>query len=265
MTRASVFAALIVLLAACADNNPIEWGKSAARGIGDMFGGDTPPEAEPPAAEGRPYPNLATVPRRPRDPPEVKAQRQADVERLSRDRDAALAADQTLRDTGAMPPATSEPAPEAPRQPAAAASAPVTGIPPQRRSTPLAVQAPSPTVAVAPSPALVPAPASPAAAAPVGAPARRVGSVSFARDAASLTATAQRSLLEAASLARSGNDRVRLIPAQTASQAASVDLARARLNAITQALAAAGIPAARLTVDEALGRRVDLYDVYVER
>ena len=250
MTRAPVLAALIFLLAACADNNPIEWGTSAARGIGDMFGGDTPPEAEPPAAEGRPYPNLATVPRRPRDPPEVKAQRQADVERLTRDRDKALADDQALRETGAMPPPAPDVAGEAPKESAQAVA-------------PAPTASPS-NVAVVPSPSPAPASSSPVAAA-VAAPAQRVGSVSFARDAATLTAAAQQSLAEAATLARPGNGRVRLVPAQTARQAASVDLARARLNAVTQALAAAGIPAARLTVEEALGRRVDLYDVYVER
>gem|GEM_PF-2033953 len=264
MRRAAFLSLVLFSLTACADNNPIEWGKTAAREVGNMFGGETPPEAEPPAAEGRPFPNLATVPRRPRDPPEAKAQREADFARLTRDRDRALSDDETLRTTGAMPPP--EVKEEAAKEiesapvPPPAVTPPAAAVTPPPSSAP-AVPAPSPSVAAVPPSAA----ASPVAAAPAAVSAQRVGAVSFARDAATLTATAQRSLAEAATLARPNNGRVRLVAAQTARQAASVDLASARVDAITRALVASGIPAARVTIDEALGRRVDLYDVYVER
>jgi len=234
MRRAPVWAATLLVLAACADGGG--WN------FGGLFGNSTPPEAEPPAAEGRPYPNLATVPRRPRDPPEAKSQREADVARLTRDRDKALSDDQVLRDTGAMPPLASERPLEARKE---AAAAPVPSTPP-------------PGVAAVP-------PSSPTPTAPAAVSAQRVGTVSFARDAATLTAAAQRSLAEAAALARPGNGRVRLVAAQTARQPADAEMTRARLSAITQALAVAGLPATRATVDDAFGRRVDVYDVYVER
>jgi outer membrane protein OmpA-like peptidoglycan-associated protein len=240
MRRAPVWAAILLALAACAEDG--------GRTFGGLFGNSTPPEAEPPAAEGRPYPNLATVPRRPRDPPEAKAQREADLERLTRDRDKALSDDRVLRDTGAMPP----PAPETPSEaPKATAAAPV----PSASATPAPAPSPTPSAPAVPASAVAPAAVS----------VQRVGSVSFARDAASLTAAAQRSLAEAAALARPGNGRVRLVAAQTARQPASVGLDSARLHAITQALAAAGLPATRVTIDDALGRRIDLYDIYVER
>lgn len=261
MSRAAVLAALLFSLAACAESNPIEWGKSAARDVGNMFSSGTPPEAEPPAAEGRPYPNLATVPRRPRDPPEARAQREADLERLTRDREKALTDDRVLRNTGAMPP------PSEPEVPKEVAGAPAPAVPPAAAVPPPAVAAvpppSSPAPSAAPSPATIPT--TTPAAAPALVSVQRVGAVGFGRDAATLTPIAQRNLAEAAALARTGNGRVRLVAAQTARQAASPELLRARINTITQALAAAGIPATRVTIEEALGRRIDLYDVYVER
>ena len=256
MKRAAFFSGLLFLLAACADQyNPIEWGKSAVSAVGNVFGNDAPPEAEPPAAEGRPYPNLATVPRRPRDPPGAKAEREADLQRLTRDRDTALADDRTLRETGAMPTRA------AAAETATAASSPA---PAPSRPTQPATPAASSSVAVASPPSVTPPQPAPAPAPAAIAP-QRVGSVSFGRDTSSLTTTGQRSLAEAAALARTGNGRVHLMVAQTSRQGLSVDQARARLNAITQALQAAGIPAARITIDDALGQRIDLYDVYVER
>lgn len=255
MRRAAFFSVLLFLLSACAEANPIEWGRAAGRHISNIFSDNTPPEAEPPAAEGRPFPNLATVPRRPRDPPEAKAQRAADLERLTRDRDAALADDQALRETGALPVRATDAGSAA----TSAASAPSVA------PSPPAVSPTAPSNVAAASPRLAPATAPAPAPAPVTVTVQRVGSVSFSRNASSLTATAQRSLAEAAALARTGNGRVHLVPAQTSREGLGVDQAHARLAAITQALAVSGIPAARVTVDDALGQRIDLYDVYVER
>lgn len=78
--------------------NPIEWG----RGIGrSLFGGDSATadgqarNIEPPPAEGRPYPNLASVPR----PPPVRSanERALDRERLLADQSSAGLVDTTLR------------------------------------------------------------------------------------------------------------------------------------------------------------------------
>lgn len=255
MKRAAFFSVLLFSLAACAESNPIDWGKST---FNTVFGGEAPPEAEPPAAEGRPYPNLATVPRRPRDPPGAKAQREADLAQLTRDRDTAMADDQALRDTGAMPvrsPDSEAAAPVVSPAPAAPAPSRQTQSAPPVAPSSVAVAAPQSVPLAAPAPAPAPAGVAP----------QRVGSVGFGRDTSSLTANGQRSLAEAAALARAGNGRVHLVVAQTSHRALSVDQVRARLNAITQALAAAGIPASRVTIDDALGQRIDLYDVYVER
>lgn len=269
--------ALFFLLAGCADTpkeyNPIEWGRSAVSGIESLFGADkpeSPPIVDAPPAEGRPYPNLASVPKPLRTTPEQRAQRQADVERLAKDRDAALADDQALRSSGTPPSSPPSSTAEAPPSPEPKSSAPsaTPGTPP---STPPSVaRAAPPAATAAPAPAAPPVAAAPVAAAlpvapaPVATVARRVGSLSFARDGASLSAAGDRALAEAANLARANNGRIRLVAGQVARQTIAPELARARTTAIAQALSRAGIAAARLNVDEAQGRRVDLYDIYVE-
>jgi hypothetical protein len=57
---------------------------------------------------------------------------------------------------------------------------------------------------------------------------------------------------------------VRLVPAQVSRQAIAPDLARSRAAAINQALARGGVAISRISIDDAQGQRVDLYDVYVE-
>jgi hypothetical protein len=100
---------------------------------------------EPPPAEGRGYPNLASVPRPP--PVAPPATRQAEVDRLMATRDASLRGDQELRalDPGsALPPPASRAKPDAPRsaaqpqdggQPAPQAAPPRTSPPPQAAVT----------------------------------------------------------------------------------------------------------------------------------
>ena len=271
----AAFAGIIFLLAGCADTpdryNPIEWGKSAAREVGNLFGGpDVPPSAEPPAAEGRPYPNLATVPRPVRETPAQKAQRAAEVERLTRERDRALADDQALRDTGAMPPPPPDlPPPETvaatppARAPGAVSPAPAPMAPVPRSAPTAPAAAAVPTTPASPAPPVAVAAAAPALAAPVSA--QRLGGVSFPRNVNTLPAAGQRILTEAAALARTGNGRVHLVAAQTAREGMTLEVARARQAAILQALTSGGLPEARVIIDDALGRRVDLYDIYVER
>lgn len=266
--------ALIFLLSGCADTpkeyNPIEWGRSAVSGIESLFGRDkpeSPPIVDAPPAEGRPYPNLASVPKPPRTTPEERSQRAADVERLSKDRDAALADDQALRASGTPPKTPPNTASESPPSPPPASLAPTAttsapagspqNIPPS--TPPRVAQAAPPAAAAAPAP-VAPAPA----ATPAATTLRRVGSLSFARDAAAFGPAGERALAEAAALARANNGRVHLMAGQVARQTSAPDQARARANAVTQALSRAGIPAARLVIDEAQGRRVDLYDIYVE-
>lgn len=244
----------IFFVAACADTppeyNPIEWGRSLGRGVGSMFEGP-PPEAEPPAAEGRSYPNLASVPRPPKVTP--RAQRDAELARLQADQQAAAAADQALRADGTFPVA---PSPPAVSEPPAAPAAPVMAAP-----VPTATPA-----ARAPVSAPVAAPVQPAAAVAAAVPAtlRRVGAVAFARDGSAVSAAGERALGDAAALARANNGRVRLIPAQLARLTPPLELARARNGAILQVLSRAGLARDRVLVDDGAGRRVDVYDLYVE-
>lgn len=225
---------------------------SADTQVGRFFGA-LPPEAEPPAAEGRPYPNLATVPRPPAIAP--RAEREAEVARLQADQAAAASADRALRETGEAP-AAAPPAPAVAAAPAPAPSPAPAATPP----APPAIAAPVPTPSPVPS-----APPSVAQAQPPAATTlRRMGVLAFARDGTTLSEVGQRALAEAASVARSNNGRVRLIPAQVARQAPTDDLVRGRRDAITQALGRAGLAAERVRIDDGGGRRVDVYDLYVE-
>lgn len=252
---------LLVLLQGCADvppeYNPIEWGRSAARGIGSLFGGDEPddrpPPVEPPPAEGRPYPNLATVPRPPKFAP--RAEREAEVARLQADHDAAATYDSRLRGTGEIPaappppPATSVAPAPAPAPESAVTAAPAPPVmsapvatPPQTRSSPAVAQAGPPAATLL----------------------QRMGAVAFPRDGSMISEVGERALFDAAQVARANNGRVRLIPAQIARQAPSDTLLRVRQDAIVQALSGAGVPRERVRIDDGGGRRVDVYDLYVE-
>jgi hypothetical protein len=219
---------------------------SADTQVGRFFGA-IPPEAEPPPAEGRPYPNLATVPRPPTIAP--LAEREAEMARLQADQVAAASADRALRERGEVP-AAAPPAPAVVETPAAAA-APAAAPPPPVMATPVPTATPAPPAVAQAQP-------------PAATMLRRVGAVAFARDGATLSEVGQRALAEAAAAARSNNGRVRLIPAQVARQAPSDDLVRGRRDAITHALGRAGLAAERVRIDDGGGRRVDVYDLYVE-
>lgn len=113
--RKTRFAAVILALGlnACADidpaYDPIEWSRSVSRGVSGLFGDEPAPvrgNTEPPPAEGRPYPNLATVPTSPGLAP--AANRKQEIDKLVASRDAAIDADQSVRSADVTP-GTSEP------------------------------------------------------------------------------------------------------------------------------------------------------------
>lgn len=86
------------MLAGCADAGSGEapwWRSGLAGSVTGLFGPDRP-GTEPPPADGRPFPNLASVPRPP--PPISAAVRQAEMAELAAERDAAQALDARLRD-----------------------------------------------------------------------------------------------------------------------------------------------------------------------
>jgi hypothetical protein len=90
--RSAVLASVLAL-AACSEvspqYDPVEWGTAVRNEVGGWFGAEPVRivRDEPPPAEGRPYPNLATVPKPPVVTP--SGERQQEIERLSRDRTSA--------------------------------------------------------------------------------------------------------------------------------------------------------------------------------
>jgi hypothetical protein len=240
--RAKIFfAAGAIFLAGCSNipsaYNPVDWTTSTVDEVSGWFDSKPAPEGadlEPPPAEGRPYPNLATVPKPPpRITPEVRAQRARELAALQANRDSARAADAALRSTGTLP-STSQ-----------------TAVPPPAPVVVSPTQPPSALDAGLRAPL------------PGGAPAQRVGAVSFVRDTATPSLASQ-SVLQAAVQAASGSGRVNLVPAQF-SRAALPQLAQARAQAMVDALKRAGMPADRIVVASDMGSPVEVYDVYVER
>jgi len=267
--------AFLALTPGCSDvppaYNPLEWGQSVAREVSSWFDSSSSKPAssaprdtvvEPPPAEGRPYPNLAMVPKPPpRDTQETRLARQRELAALQADHAAATSADTILRQEGKAPPKVA-PAAFGPSPADTMPAAP----PPPVTLPPAAVAAARPAMAPpAPSPAIV---SPPAAAAPASTPvlttSERRGAVAFARDGRALTDTAQRTLRDAAAVAVARSGRVRLVPAQYSRTGELPQEAEARARAMTQVLAAAGLPASRVVVAEVGGQRVDLYDVYVD-
>lgn len=98
---------------------------------------------EPPPAEGRPFPNLASVPTAPQ--PEPATERSSDIEQLTTARDASIRQDREIR---ALTPGGSLPPPRPRAAPRPAASAP--GVTPQSSSEtpPPEASAPAPQAAV---------------------------------------------------------------------------------------------------------------------
>jgi len=258
--------------------NPIEWGMSVKREVSSWFD-DTdassksaaPSSAviEPPPAEGRPYPNLGMVPKPPpRDTPETRAARRQELAALQADRATAAAADTALRQEGrvqrpaastSFAPSPADTMPSAPPPPVSLAPAAVAAAQP----APAAAAPSPPTPAVTP-PAPAPQMAAVPASAPVLATSERHGTVGFVRGRAALSDTGQRVLRDAAAAAVARSGRVRLVPAEYGRAVDYPQETEERARAMTQVLAAAGLPANRIVVSDGGGQRVDLYDVYVD-
>ncbi len=92
----------------------------------------------------------------------------------------------------------------------------------------------------------------------------RHGAVSFGPEATFLSAAGRNTLDAAAAAALSNDGRVRLVPVQIDGAAASQDLLARRDKSIREALAGIGLPPDRVTIVNVGGRRVDMYDVYVD-
>jgi hypothetical protein len=272
------FASGAILLAGCSDipsaYNPIDWTKSGVDEVSSWFESKPAPEgaiAEPPPAEGRPYPNLATVPKPPpRITPEIRAQREREIAGLQANRQAALTADNTLRQTGALPPAASQPAvapPSPMAQPSPFVTSPQAIAPPLSTPPPAATPAPSSAALAQVAPPVAPPAADPAPepAAPPLTFKQRMGQVAFGKDTPAPTRTSQRVLQTAAARALELSARVHIMPAEFAREAVIPQLERGRRQAMLQTLERAGLPANRIVVDPDLGWRVDLYDIYVEK
>jgi hypothetical protein len=247
--RIGCTSALVLLTVAGCSNippayNPIEWVNSARHEVAGWFESnpsESTAHVEPPPAEGRPYPNLATVPKPPpRETPESRAERQRQIAALSADRNTAIANDTTLRTTGEMPAPGMGAAP-----PEAAAIAP-------RSAVPAGAQAATTTATAAP--------AAPSALTT----SERRGSVAFGRDGERLTGAAEGTLHDAALFALAHGGRVRVVPAQIARAAEFPQATQRRRQAIVQALTSAGLPADRVAVADGGAQRVEVYDVYVD-
>src|SRR5258708_4384083 len=102
--------------------NPVEWSRTAQLKVKNWFSDtpeEPPPIVDPPPSEGRPFPNLGTVPPPPpRDTPETRAERQRQLSALTADRNASVSADTGLRTEGKFP----RPPPATRRRAAAAAA-----------------------------------------------------------------------------------------------------------------------------------------------
>jgi hypothetical protein len=203
---AAVLGLLLIGLGGCADMDPayspIEWGRSVRRGVVGLVGGDPgppPPRIEAPPAEGRPYPNLATVPR----PPTVSspAAREAEAGVLAASREQAIKSDQALRAQDFSPSLPSAPR----RAPPAAAAQPGPGP----AAPPAATAEPAETPQAAPPPAQ--AQAAPRAAPRPSVPASVfMGSVVVRGDRGDLADFQRKVIEDAAAMALRSNARIRL-------------------------------------------------------
>lgn len=155
--RAASALTAIFLVAGCSAvpdwANPVEWYDGAAGLIsGDDETESKAAEAKPPAGkipgEGKEFPNLASVPERPKAPSEEERKRLAAS--LNADRENARYSDETIKRQSAAPP---PPAPRAPSTGSAAATAP---------SVPAVPQAPVVAAPPPPAPVVAARPASPA-------------------------------------------------------------------------------------------------------
>lgn len=279
-------AVLAVLLAGCSqvspEYDPINWISTANREVMGWFGDESPapaPIAEPPPAEGRPFPNLGTVPPPPMVTPAEKADRAKQLAALQADRDAAARADAALR--GKAAPAPSSPAGAAAVSPASGSAGPAQASGATGSGTTASANADAAAADAAAQPS---GPADPAPAPVIEVPSlpptaeanaarsaahllttsERRGSVSFGPNATSLGAAGRNTLDAAASSALTNDGRVRLVPAQIEGVPASPDLMASRETSLREALTGAGVLAERITIGKVGARRVDVYDVYVD-
>lgn len=289
--------AAVLVLAACSqlppEYDPVTQVGNAKRTVLGWFGDDepAPPNVEPPPAQGRPIPNLGTVPPPPLVTAGQREQRQKELTALQADRAAAAKADAALR---AQTPAAAAVATQPPAPPVPVASAPLPSPPagPQPPTPPATESAPAAAAAEMPAekslftpnslpPELLNSTPEGAGPAPVielpapadsGAPAasavlttsERHGTVSFARDTASVSAAGRNTLDTAAAAALENDGRVRLVPAQSDGSVSAPGLIDQRTKALREALAGTGLPADRVIIDEAGAHRVDAYDVFVD-
>jgi len=266
--------------------DPVTQIGNAKRTVMGWFGDEEPPPPDivPPPAEGRPFPNLATVPPPPLVTTGQRQQREKELQKLQADQAAAAKADAALRaQAGVQAPSApgtrTSPPPPPPLPPPAAA-------PPASQSTAAATTAPAETPPFRPNslpPELLNSTPEGAGPAPIielpSLPARSGGSaaggmltsserhgiVSFGPDGASLSAAGRNTLDAAAASALENDGRVRLVPAQADNGSAiAPGLADQRAKALREALAGTGLPADRVTISEPGARRVDAYDVFVD-
>ncbi len=195
---------------------------------------------EPPPAEGRGFPNLATVPH----PPAVAplSARQAEVGQLTATRDAMLREDQELR---AINPGSALPAPRPRAAPRPAAPAPGAGPstpPPEaEQAAPQATPAPPRAAAVMPRPQL---PSS-----------QFMGTVVVATQRGPMAEFQRKVLEDSAAMAKRTNGRIRLVGGRSAED-------RQR---VAEELVQLGIPANRVTsAAETDGPPRSAIDVLVE-
>lgn len=178
------------------------------------------PDIEPPPAEGRPFPNLATVPPRPQVAPPME--RRAELAALMTDRETARQADEVLR----RAPILREPPPRQAARPRPQARTP---------TPPAAASAPPDGEAAAQQQAVVPRPDVPSSA--------FMGSVVVQGDLGDLAPFSRKVLEDAARMALQTGGRARLVGAS----------AEAR-GQVTRALIDLGVPANRIVQHEAAGQ-----------
>ncbi|HEX6981051.1 MAG TPA: hypothetical protein VF342_17300 [Alphaproteobacteria bacterium] len=183
------------------------------------------PDIEPPPAEGRPFPNLATVPLRPEVAPPLE--RQAELAALTADRDSARRADEALR-SAPIPP---DPPP---RRAARRSSQERTSAPP-----PSAAASPDGGTAAQQQAVVAPRPDVPSSA--------FMGSVVVQGDLGDLAPFSRKVLEDAARMAIQTSGRVRLVGGPGAEKRA--ELARVLIDL--------GVPANRIVQREAESRPTD--------
>jgi hypothetical protein len=183
---------------------------------------------EPPPAEGRPFPNLASVPRAPSAGP--AAERQSEVDRLTAARDEALREDEAIRaiDPGrALPPPRPRSAPvPRPTGPAAAPAAP---------------SAPADTTAPAERPAEQPRVAMPRPQLPSS---LFMGTVVPAAERGPLADFQRRVLQDSVAMAQRTNGRIRLVGGRSPEERQTIVNELTAMGVAAGRIAAAADPAA---------------------